>query len=247
ARIWPGLALPVWISQAMRVVRTRVLPLPAPARISADWAGSVTAASCSGLRCSRSDIGAAAKPRFYKTRGSAGDFIVAQLPLVLQALRGRVGVGLAREARELHDVDALVVDLGRLQLGGVAGRADVLVGLQRRAGRFRRHDDLPLAAAARDAFARLGLGLGRPDLQLLGRNRRDRLRLVLLADVERQRLVHRDRRLAGRREIDLALDQADDLLVGGGLAPEVGAADAGGHRADRDGDVALAAELRERL
>src|SRR3990167_3540604 len=34
----------------MRVVSTRVLPLPAPARISADWAGSSTAARCSGLR-----------------------------------------------------------------------------------------------------------------------------------------------------------------------------------------------------
>ena len=38
----------------MRVVSTRVLPLPAPARISADWCGSVTASSCSGLRLSRS-------------------------------------------------------------------------------------------------------------------------------------------------------------------------------------------------
>src|SRR5437879_5633188 len=41
------------MSQAMRVVRTRVLPEPAPARISADWSGRVTAASCSGLRFSR--------------------------------------------------------------------------------------------------------------------------------------------------------------------------------------------------
>ncbi len=32
----PGPTCPVWISQAMRVVSTRVLPLPAPARISAD-------------------------------------------------------------------------------------------------------------------------------------------------------------------------------------------------------------------
>ncbi len=31
-----GLTFPVWISQAMRVVRTRVFPEPAPARISAD-------------------------------------------------------------------------------------------------------------------------------------------------------------------------------------------------------------------
>ena len=37
----------------MRVVSTRVLPLPAPARISADACGSVTAASCSGLRLAR--------------------------------------------------------------------------------------------------------------------------------------------------------------------------------------------------
>ncbi len=48
-----GLAWPVASSQAMRVVSTRVLPLPAPARISADACGSVTAASCSGLRLLR--------------------------------------------------------------------------------------------------------------------------------------------------------------------------------------------------
>src|SRR4029079_19381693 len=50
ARIECGLAWPVAISHAMRVVSTRVLPLPAPARIRADACGSVTAASCSGLR-----------------------------------------------------------------------------------------------------------------------------------------------------------------------------------------------------
>ena len=43
----PGETWPVCISQAMRVVSTRVLPEPAPARISAGCAGSVTAASCS--------------------------------------------------------------------------------------------------------------------------------------------------------------------------------------------------------
>src|ERR1039458_4948156 len=56
ARTPAGLTLPIWISQAMRVVSTRVLPEPAPARISADWLGRVTAASCSGLRLARSDI-----------------------------------------------------------------------------------------------------------------------------------------------------------------------------------------------
>src|SRR5258705_4785861 len=48
-----GLACPVASSHAIRVVRTRVLPLPAPARMSADACGKVTAASCSGLRFSR--------------------------------------------------------------------------------------------------------------------------------------------------------------------------------------------------
>jgi len=46
----PGDTWPVCSSQAMRVVSTRVLPEPAPARISAGSGGSVTAASCSGFR-----------------------------------------------------------------------------------------------------------------------------------------------------------------------------------------------------
>src|SRR6266702_7777995 len=63
-----GLTFPVWISQAMRVVRTRVFPEPAPARISADWSGRVTAASCSGLRfSSRLSMRAFENARFYRT------------------------------------------------------------------------------------------------------------------------------------------------------------------------------------
>src|ERR1019366_3383830 len=62
-----GLTLPVWISQAMRVVSTRVLPEPAPARISADWFGRVTAANCSGLRLARSDI---VRDAFFYNRDS---------------------------------------------------------------------------------------------------------------------------------------------------------------------------------
>ncbi len=57
ARTDSGLAWPVASSHAMRVVSTRVLPLPAPARISAEACGSVTAASCSGLRSARSGEG----------------------------------------------------------------------------------------------------------------------------------------------------------------------------------------------
>src|SRR5471032_225974 len=58
ARMVVGDANPCWISQAIRVMSTRVLPLPAPARISAGSFGSVTAASCSGFRlASRSGMG----------------------------------------------------------------------------------------------------------------------------------------------------------------------------------------------
>ena len=45
-----GLTCPDSIRWAMRVVSTRVLPLPAPARMRADSRGRVTALSCSGLR-----------------------------------------------------------------------------------------------------------------------------------------------------------------------------------------------------
>ena len=50
----PGETWPVCNSQAMRVVSTRVLPEPAPAKMSACVAGKVTACSCSELRCSKS-------------------------------------------------------------------------------------------------------------------------------------------------------------------------------------------------
>ena len=53
ARMPEGLTCPVWISHAMRVVSTRVLPLPAPARIRACCGGRVTAASCRSLRFAR--------------------------------------------------------------------------------------------------------------------------------------------------------------------------------------------------
>ncbi len=53
ARMPCGLALCVATRKAMRVVRTRVLPLPAPARISAERPSSVTASCWCGLRPSR--------------------------------------------------------------------------------------------------------------------------------------------------------------------------------------------------
>src|SRR5437879_7278801 len=72
ARTPLGLTFPVWMSQAMRVVRTRVLPEPAPARISADWSGRVTAASCWGVRSSRRlGMRAFANGRFYRRDANA--------------------------------------------------------------------------------------------------------------------------------------------------------------------------------
>src|SRR5438552_11388458 len=49
ARISPGSARPCWMSQAIRWVKTRVLPLPAPAKINSGPSSAVTAARCGGF------------------------------------------------------------------------------------------------------------------------------------------------------------------------------------------------------
>src|SRR5438876_5207772 len=75
ARTPLGLTFPVWISQAIRVVRTRVFPEPAPARISAYWSGRVTAASCSGLRfSSRLSMRAFENAGFYRSVESETEY-----------------------------------------------------------------------------------------------------------------------------------------------------------------------------
>src|SRR5215831_10550064 len=61
-----GLTWPVCMSHATRVVSTRVLPLPAPARISADWWGSVTASSCCSLRPERKSMVGGNVPADYR-------------------------------------------------------------------------------------------------------------------------------------------------------------------------------------
>ena len=72
ARTPAGLTSPDWIRWAMRVVSTRVLPLPAPARIRAHWRGRVTALSCSGLRPEvRLDMRAAGlEPQLFHAAGA---------------------------------------------------------------------------------------------------------------------------------------------------------------------------------
>src|SRR5690349_11821352 len=82
ARKLAGDARPPLIGPAVRGVGTGVLRLPAPAGRRACSAGGVTAASCSGLRCSRG----CAKPRFYRgLRPSArnGGLFYAVLPAQL--------------------------------------------------------------------------------------------------------------------------------------------------------------------
>ncbi len=67
----------VWINQAMRVVRTRVLPLPAPASTSACTAGCVTASRCrsfspSIIRRNDADDGKIVRDRRCRFAGRAG-------------------------------------------------------------------------------------------------------------------------------------------------------------------------------
>src|SRR5882762_3960517 len=71
ARISPGSARPCWISHAIRCVSTRVLPLPAPAKISNGPSSAATAARCGGFSPSRrSTPRSAAVGELAKSRAS---------------------------------------------------------------------------------------------------------------------------------------------------------------------------------
>src|SRR5436190_17732015 len=129
ARTPAGATRPPLISQAMRVVSTRVLPLPAPARMSACSSGRVTAASCSGLRCSRcSDT----RGEFYRPARalSGNDARIFDAVLALELVGQHLRVGLRRQAADAHAVRALLVRRRRLELRAVAGGAHLLVHLQ---------------------------------------------------------------------------------------------------------------------
>src|SRR6185503_13289478 len=93
----------------------------------------------------------------------------------------------------------------------------------------------------RRAAAGLDLGFLAPLLELLRIDLADRLRLALVALVELQRLVHAHRLLAVGADVDRALDQAHDLAIVARAAPEVGAADPGGHLRHAHADLALLA------
>src|SRR5690349_12083455 len=78
------------MSHAMRVISTRVLPLPAPARISAGSFGSVTAAYCSGFRlASSSGMEAAGRDRRKKRR--APHAATRCKPIIIRPRDERIG------------------------------------------------------------------------------------------------------------------------------------------------------------
>src|SRR6267154_1605888 len=252
-----GLTFPVWMSQAIRVVSTRVLPEPAPARISAAWSGRVTAASCSGLRfSSRFSMRAFANARFYRTlleRAVLGrlhcDCVVVprEARPTFQIVRHELCVLPRLEIRQPHAVDALLTGFGRNDLGGVSGFSQLIVYFQGVVVLVRGDRDLPFAAAPGHAPARLRLGFRRPFPEPVRRHRCDRPRQLPFESIKGQRPVHGKRPFAGRRNLDRARDQAHDLAVGGGFAPEIRAADSGRYGLDRDVHLASAAEFFQRL
>src|SRR3954469_22000672 len=224
ASTWAGVTRPPLTSQAMRVVSTRVFPLPAPARMSACSSGRVTAASCSGLRCSRcNDTGRAFYCGPCRIGALRRNFRVRDAILAAQLSRERLGFLLGRQAAEAHDISSLLALQRRDELRGVTGGAHLIVGVERGAllvGRDQLH--FPLAPSPGGALARLDLRLLRPRSELRFFHHADGRGGALLALVELAGLVHRHCRLARRADFDLALDQANDLLVGRGFSPQVG-------------------------
>src|SRR5262245_21697322 len=184
----PGVTFPVWISQAMRVVRTRVFPEPAPARISADWSGRVTAASCSGLRfsrrfCIRAFDECPILPRSSFDEDLHSDLVrkFRELGLALQRLDRGFRVLFGCEAREAHGVDPRLPGLLRKELRGIARAAQRVVGLERIARLLESAgEDLPFPAADGHALPGLLLGFRGPLPELFERHRRHRLRHVSL-------------------------------------------------------------------
>src|SRR5690349_1264716 len=253
ARTPPGLTLPVWMSHAIRVVRTRVLPEPAPARISADWSGSVTAASCSGLRFSRRlCIRAFPNARFYPTpraRSLRADFVLVlgETGVPLQVRGDGFGVLFGFEIRQAYAVDALLLEFLRSDLGRVSGLSHLVVDVQRLgellAGRDR---DFPFTSAAGHAPPRLRFGLRRPRPELIREHGGDRPRHGSLEGIEGHRLAQGQRALVGRRNLDAARDQADDLALRSGFPPEVRASHCDVHGIHRDTHLALAREFLQR-
>src|SRR5258708_29248088 len=195
-----GDTLSLLTSQAMRVVRTRVLPLPAPARISACSSGRVTAASCSGLRCSRcSDTKAQILLRphafsIYLRR----DFRVCHAVLAAQLLGERVRLRFGRQAADAHDVGAFLALPRRDDFRAIARGAHLVVDVEGRVLAVGGDEhQLPLAGAARRALALLDIGLLRPFGELRLLDEADRLGPPLLAPVELPRPVQGHRRPAG--------------------------------------------------
>src|SRR4051812_38411776 len=132
ASTWAGVTRPPLTSQAMRVVSTRVLPLPAPARMSACSSGRVTAASCSGLRCSRcNDTGRAFYCGPCRIGALRRNFRIGDTILAAQLCGERLGFLLRRQAADAHDVGSLLAFQRRHELRGITRGAHLIVGVER--------------------------------------------------------------------------------------------------------------------
>src|SRR5205823_10964279 len=95
-------------------------------------------------------------------------------------------------------------------------------------------------AAPGDALAFLQVDFAGPALDLRLVHDTQGLSLAIDATIELARLAQRHRLLACGRDFNLAIDEADDLVPLSRTAPEVGAANAGGHLCGADCDFALA-------
>src|SRR5207244_4507813 len=125
--------------------------------------------------------------------------------------------------------------------GSIAGVFQLVMDRRRRAllcGACEEH--AVAAAAARDALACLQLDLGGPAVDLHLVYDSQGLGLAVDAAIELPRLAQRHRRLSCGSDLDLAVDEAHDLVSLSRAAPEVGAAHAGRHLRGADRDFALA-------
>src|SRR6267143_6895269 len=175
ARISPGSARPCWMSQAIRCVSTRVLPLPAPAKISNGPSSAATAARCGGFSPSRrSTPRSAAVGELAKSRASlpgngqirnqkrAGELVAAAT--AAHAARshvvGVVEVVLASFLRRLQRLGEcakeLIAQLHRRNLEGIFHCPVIIWRVATLAGPEEELDQLDL-----DGGLELGVGLRR--------------------------------------------------------------------------------------
>src|ERR1700730_406855 len=185
ARISPGSARPCWISQAIRCVSTRVLPLPAPAKISNGPSSAVTAARCGGFSPAKRSVArsAAGEEDRVNTEASLVSAAAAAHPTGGHIVRVVVYVRFVPPLRPLERLgegaDELVAQLHGRDLERVFQRPVILFGVFALGRPEQELDQLDL-----DGRHQLGGFLGPPFLALpfgAGRVRRWGTRAVTRA------------------------------------------------------------------